>query len=425
MGTPFKTFAFYTLGCKLNFSESSFLANQLDSHGYSQVSFDQIADIYIINTCSVTENADKKANRLIKKLNDRSPNAFVIVTGCYAQLKPNEIKKIDGVDLVLENDKKFDLVKHIIQDNESSDKSNNLDSFNIAYSSGSRTRSYLKIQDGCDYNCSYCTIPMARGKSRSGTIDEIINATNEIYDKDIKEIVLTGVNIGDYRNNDNNFFDLLERIESISNVPRFRISSIEPNLLTEKMIDFILSSEKFNSHFHIPLQSGSNKILNDMQRRYNASLYSDRVGYIREKSNYACIGSDVIVGFPTESDYLFNETKEFIENLDINYLHVFPYSDRERANAKLIKNKVKNSDIKQRSKILRLISDKKNSVFINKNFNKKHIVLFESYDGKYNSGFTENYIKVNIEGSPDLVNSLHSIQIKEVINGDVYGDFSS
>ena len=425
MGTPFKTFAFYTLGCKLNFSESSFLANQLDSHGYSQVSFNQIADIYIINTCSVTENADKKANRLIKKLNDRSPNAFVIVTGCYAQLKPNEIKKIDGVDLVLENDKKFDLVKHIIQDNESSDKSNNLDSFNIAYSSGSRTRSYLKIQDGCDYNCSYCTIPMARGKSRSGTIDEIINATNEIYDKDIKEIVLTGVNIGDYRNNDNNFFDLLERIESISNVPRFRISSIEPNLLTEKMIDFILSSEKFNSHFHIPLQSGSNKILNDMQRRYNASLYSDRVGYIREKSNYACIGSDVIVGFPTESDYLFNETKEFIENLDINYLHVFPYSDRERANAKLIKNKVRNSDIKQRSKILRLISDKKNSVFINKNFNKKHIVLFESYDGKYNSGFTENYIKVNIEGSPDLVNSLHSIQIKEVINGDVYGDFSS
>ena len=424
MGAPFKTFAFYTLGCKLNFSESSFLANQLDLNGYSQVSFDQMADIYIINTCSVTENADKKANRLIDKLNNRAPNSFIIVTGCYAQLKPNEIKKIDGVDLVLENDKKFNLTKYIANSNKSVE-GKGLDSFNLAYSSGSRTRSYLKIQDGCDYTCSYCTIPMARGKSRSGTIDEIINTTHEIHNKNIKEVVLTGVNIGDFRNNGQNFFDLLKKLDSSSSIPRFRISSIEPNLLTEEMIDFILNSEKFNPHFHIPLQSGSDKILKDMKRRYNTNLYYDRVSYIREKSKYACIGSDVIVGFPTESDFLFNETKEFIESLDINYLHVFPYSDREKASASLIKNKPKNHDIKERSKTLRLISDQKNKFFINQNINKELVVLFEGYDGRYASGFTENYIKVNIEGSCDLINSLHAVEIKKIIEGNVFGEFSS
>ena len=428
MSSPYRTFSFYTLGCKLNFSESSFLTNQLIANGYSEVKSDELADIYIINTCSVTENADKKANKFIKKLNDRSPDSFIIVIGCYAQLKPEEIKKIKGVSLVLGTEDKFDLLNYIEKDNlDNNDVSNkNINDahvFNIAYSSQSRTRSYLKIQDGCDYLCSYCTIPMARGKSRSGDIADIINATHEINKLNIKEIVLTGVNIGDYSgNNGESFFDLIQTIDSLPITPRFRISSIEPNLLSEEMIDFILKSNKFTPHFHIPMQSGSDKVLKDMKRRYNLELYKDRVDYIRRHSNQACIGADVIVGFPTENNSDFIDTTNFINNLDINYLHVFPYSDRTNTISKSINEKVCSSKIKNRSKILREISNAKKKVFINRNINKKREILLETFDDGYLSGLTENYIKVNIKGSNKLVNSLQPIKISSIIDDEVYGD---
>jgi len=428
MSSPYRTFSFYTLGCKLNFSESSFLSNQLIASGYSEVEFNELADIYIINTCSVTENANKKANKLIKKLNDRSPDSFIIVIGCYAQLKYEAIKKIEGVDLVLSTEDKFDLVNYIenihLNNNDISPKHiDDINLFHLTYSSQSRTRSYLKIQDGCDYTCSYCTIPMARGKSRSGDVDEIINATYNINKLNIKEVVLTGVNIGDYNSKScDSFIDLIRKIETSSIIPRFRISSIEPNLLSEEIVDFIFSSKKFTPHFHIPLQSGSDKILKDMKRRYNTDLYKDRIDYIRKYSNEACIGADVIVGFPTENECDFIETTNFINNLDLNYLHVFPYSDRNDTNSSLIKHKLPHSEIKNRSKVLRRISASKKKIFINRNINKQHEILFESFDEGYLSGFTENYIKVNIKGSNKLINSLQPIRINNVINDDVYGD---
>ena len=428
MSSPYKTFSFYTLGCKLNFSESSFLANQLISNGYSEVEFSELADIYIINTCSVTENANKKANKLIAKLNNRSPDSFIIIIGCYAQLKPNIINKIPGVDLVLGMEEKFNLIKYL-ENNYYTDHNldlkdiENENSFNLAYSSGSRTRSYLKIQDGCNYTCSYCTIPLARGKSRSGKVSDIVNATHKISKLHIKEVVLTGVNIGDYNGNDGeSFLDLIKEIESLSTIPRFRISSIEPNLLTKEIIEFIIESKKFTPHFHIPLQSGSDKILKNMKRRYNTKLYEDQINYIRKISKDACIGADVIVGFPTESNEDFIQTVNFINTLDINYLHVFPYSDRLNTSSSTIKKKVTKTDIKTRSKILRKISMDKKKMFLNRNIDKNHEVLFEAFEDGYLSGFTENYIKVNIKGGNELVNSLQLIKIKNVIDNDVFGD---
>ncbi|HIP48102.1 MAG TPA: tRNA (N(6)-L-threonylcarbamoyladenosine(37)-C(2))-methylthiotransferase MtaB [Lutibacter sp.] len=420
--------AFYTLGCKLNFSETSTIARGFQTKGYTRVEFEEVADIYVINTCSVTDNADKRFKTIVKSAYKNNPNAFIIAIGCYAQLKPEEISKIDNVDLVLGAQEKFKITDYInsLQKKEVADvhscEIEEVNSFESAFSYGDRTRAFLKIQDGCDYKCTYCTIPLARGISRSDTLNKVLDNASKIAEKGIKEIVLTGVNIGDYgkgelgdKAHEHTFYDLVKALDKVEGVERIRISSIEPNLLKNKTIDYVANSERFVPHFHIPLQSGSNELLEKMKRRYKRELYADRVNKIKKEIPDACIGVDVIIGFPGETDELFLETYNFVNELDISYLHVFTYSERPNTEAITMKGVVPKNRRTKRSKMLRGLSVKKRRAFYENQIGKEKTVLFEgeNKDG-FMYGFTENYVKVKTSFDQKLVNTLHTIVLTKI-----------
>ena len=433
-----KKVAFYTLGCKLNFAETSTIARSFEEEGYIRVDFDDPADIYVINTCSVTENADKQFKQIVRKALKTNPKAFLAAVGCYAQLKPEELASVDGVDLVLGAKEKFNITQYIddlTKNNEGVVHSCEIaetDFYVGSYSIGDRTRAFLKVQDGCDYKCTYCTIPMARGISRSDTIENILSNAKKISDKGIKEIVLTGVNIGDYgkgefgnKKHKHTFLELVQALDKVEGIERLRISSIEPNLIKDETIDFIAQSNSFVPHFHIPLQSGSNEILKKMKRRYLRELYVSRVAKIREVMPDACIGVDVIVGFPGETDEHFLETYHFLNELDISYLHVFTYSERDNTEAVLMDGVVPDAVRAKRSKMLRGLSAKKRNAFYESQLGKEKTVLFES-DNKqgYIHGCTENYVKVKAPGDPALVNTLHKVKLTKIdVDGMVRFEF--
>ena len=420
--------ALSTLGCKLNFSETSSIANNLEKNNFKVVPFNQYADAYIINTCSVTENADNKFKVFVNKALKINPNAFVAAIGCYAQLKPEELLSVKGVDLVLGASEKFNIVNYlqnIDQDFYKFDHScniNDVDSFIEAYSTNSRTRAFLKVQDGCDYKCSFCTIPLARGKSRSNSIENVVKNVKEIISNGIKEIVLTGINLGDFgkRQSDSfvtneDFLGLIKTLDKIDGVERFRVSSIEPNLLTDEIISFISKSNKFVPHFHIPLQSGSDQILKKMRRRYKTDLYESRVELIRKLMPNASIGVDVIVGFPGETDDMFLETYNFIEKLDVTYLHVFSYSERENTKAIELNGVVPKKTRNKRSKLLRLLSASKKTSFYKNNIGNDYNVLFESENKNgLIEGYTENYIRVRKDWNKNLVGQIKKVRIEKV-----------
>ena len=422
--------AFKTLGCKLNYSETSSISREFVKKGYEKVSFDDASDIYVINTCSVTQNADKEFKYLVNKVKRKNPNSSVVAIGCYAQLKPKKISEIPGVDLVLGADKKFDILNYLNledQDNNNihSCEINSVDFFKSSYSLGDRTRSFLKVQDGCDYKCTYCTIPQARGKSRSGTISEILDNVKHLVASGVKEIVLTGVNIGDYgifdtktKKRETNFYELISNIDLIPDLNRVRISSIEPNLLSDEIIQFVHNSNSFVKHFHIPLQSGSDKILKLMKRRYLKNLYISRINKIKELMPDCCIGVDVIVGFPGETEEDFNETYEFLKALNISYLHVFSYSERDNTESLKINHKIPKKIRAIRSQILRKLSDKKKMNFYKSNINQIRPVLFESknYDG-YIYGYTDNYVRVKTLWSKNLVDNVVDCELINIDDG--------
>ncbi len=422
----YKKVALYTLGCKLNFSETSTIARSFEDAGYSKVHFNDFPDIFIINTCSVTENADKKCRQLVKKARKINPDSFIAIIGCYAQLKPEEIAAIQGVNIVLGANEKFDIVKHIEQLDSHEDtaiaygKIKQVNDFVPSFSYGDRTRSFLKIQDGCDYFCTFCTIPLARGKSRNASIAETVKEAEKIAATNIKEIVLTGVNIGDFgQGGEENFFQLIQELDKVKGIERFRISSIEPNLLSDEIIDFCLDrADKFVPHFHIPLQSGSDDLLEKMRRKYKSALYTNRVSQIKRLAPDACIGVDVIVGFPGETDEEFMKTYNYLKDLDISYLHVFTYSERANTTANKMKDVVPMKVRKDRSKMLHILSDKKKRAFYESQLGKKGTVLWESenHDG-WMHGFTENYVKVKQPYSKEAENTLQLIQMKH-INSD-------
>ena len=428
MGSPYKTVAFQTLGCKLNFAETSTLARDFTSHGFAQVGIDKPADWYIINTCSVTDNANKKARKAVRRLLRKSPNAQIAVIGCYAQLNPDEISEIPGVSIVAGAEDKFNLFEKI-QANEIDEQPvllksniNNINEFNPSYSLGERARSYLKVQDGCDYTCSFCTIPLARGKSRSANIEDTILQAREIAETDIKEIVLTGVNVGDFgKNKGECFYGLIQELDTVEGIERYRISSIEPNLLTDDIINFTGNSEKFLPHFHIPLQSGSDKVLKAMRRRYNSDLYTKRINKIKSVMPDACIGVDVIVGFPGENEEYFQETFDFIKGLDVSYLHVFSYSQRDNTDAIQIEPKVSQDIIVERSKLLHRLSIEKKRNFYKENLGSVRPVLFESYENGILTGHTDNYISVCINGHEKDVNQIIPVELIDLANGEVAG----
>lgn len=411
--------AFYTLGCKLNFSESSTIGRMMLDAGYAKVDFDDSPDIFVINTCSVTENADKKCKQLVKRAMKINPKGFVIIIGCYAQLKPQEIADITGVDLVLGANEKFNIVEHLdnIEKREIARvKNENIretKDFIPAYSFGDRTRSFLKIQDGCDYFCTFCTIPLARGKSRNASIAETIQKAEEIGNTEIKEVVLTGVNIGDFgQGGTENFFMLVKALDKVNGIDRFRISSIEPNLLGNEIIDYCLTkSEKFAPHFHIPLQSGNDRLLKAMRRKYDRTLFAERIEKINQINPYTCIGVDVIVGFPGETEDDFLDTVKFLNNLDVSYLHVFTYSERAKTTAIKLGDPVPLFVRKQRSRQLHILSEKKKRSFYEKNIGQIGLALLEgdNHDG-FIHGFTENYIKVKIPYDASLINSFVHVQ---------------
>ena len=414
-----KKAAFYTLGCKLNFSETSTISRQLTDLGFSKAEFNEGADVFVINTCSVTENANRECRRIIRKAKKISPSSIVIVTGCYAQLKPEAISCIDGVDMVVGANEKFNipslLKKFSSQKTEIHGCSiNNLNYFS-SYSLNDRTRSFLKIQDGCDYPCTYCTIPLARGKSRSDTISNIVKNAEEIAKNGIKEIVLTGVNIGDFKQEEMRFIDLIKQLDQVNGIERYRISSIEPNLITDEIIDFVKDSKKFMPHFHIPLQSGSDNVLKMMKRRYNTKLYFEKIKKIQKAIPNVCIGADVIVGFPGETDLEFNKTLNFIKDLNISYLHVFSYSERENTKAILLDNNVDKPKRAERSKMLRILSSKLQRLFYKRFENTQQTVLFEkdNKDG-FVYGFTENYIKIKIPFDNNLVKNSTNVLLNEI-----------
>ena len=412
------TIAFHTLGCKLNFSESSYISKSLQENDYNIVNFNEFADAYIINTCSVTDNADKKFKYFVKQAQKINPNAFIAAIGCYAQLKPKELLSVDGVDLVLGAADKFNLLEYL--KNIDSDYINKVHSCNInevnffkeSYSLNHRTRAFLKVQDGCDYKCSFCTIPLARGKSRSNSISNVIENVYKIASQNIKEIVLTGINLGDFGKTENtelnsNFFDLVKELDSLDLDIRFRISSIEPNLLSNEIINFISTSKKFVHHFHIPLQSGSDSILRLMRRRYDTKLYRSRIEKINELMPDACIGVDVIVGFPGEDDNLFLESMSFLENLNISYLHVFTYSERDNTHAISLPNSVDANVRAKRSRLLRLLSSRKKATFYERNVGSIQDVLFESEEKNgFIEGFSSNYIRFRRPWDPNLIGTI-------------------
>jgi threonylcarbamoyladenosine tRNA methylthiotransferase MtaB len=420
-----KKVAFYTLGCKLNFSETSSISRMFEDRGYEKVDFQANPDIFIINTCSVTENADKKCKKVVKEAKKINPDAFVTIIGCYAQLKPKEISEIKGVDAVLGAAEKFQLIDKLDGFTKKQKPQvlasdiKEAKSFNNAFSINDRTRTFLKVQDGCNYHCAFCTIPLARGKSRSDTIENIIKSAKQIASEDVKEIVLTGVNTGDFGIQDGKrkerFVDLVKELDNVEGIERFRISSIEPNLLTNEIIEFVSQSKRFVPHFHVPLQSGNNKILRKMRRRYLRELYEDRVVKIKQLMPQCCIGVDVIVGFPGETDEDFLDTYHFLKELPVSYLHVFTYSERPNTDAdemdKVVPMKVRN----ERSKMLRSLSEKKKRAFYEENLGREEVVLFEKdiHDGLM-EGFTDNYVRVVAKYDPILINELKKVKLSNL-----------
>lgn len=423
-----KRVAFYTLGCKLNFSETSTIARNFQNVGFDRVDFEEVADIYVINTCSVTDNADKQFKQVVKKTLKLNEKAFVAAVGCYAQLKPEELAAVDGVDLVLGATEKFKITDYIndLSKNEMGEvhscEIEEADFYVGSYSIGDRTRAFLKVQDGCDYKCTYCTIPLARGISRSDALENVLKNAFEISQQGIKEIVLTGVNIGDYgkgefgnKKHEHTFLDLVKALDEVEGIERLRISSIEPNLLKNETIEFVAQSRTFVPHFHIPLQSGSNEVLGKMKRRYQRELYAERVAKIREVMPHACIGVDVIVGFPGETDEHFLETYHFLNDLDISYLHVFTYSERDNTEAATMENVVPMNVRSKRSKMLRGLSVKKRRAFYESQIGTHHTVLFEGENKEgYIHGFTDNYVKVKTPWNPELVNTLHDVRLTHI-----------
>ncbi len=420
-----ETVAFYTLGCKLNFSETSTISRLFENEGFRKVNFEEGADIYVINTCSVTDNADKKCRRVVKEAQKLANDPYIIIMGCYAQLKPQEIATIPGVDAVLGAAEKFKIFDYLKDFKKSNSPKvialpiSEANSYHQAFSINDRTRTFLKVQDGCDYSCTFCTIPLARGKSRSDTLENILKNASEIASQGVKEIVLTGVNTGDYGLIENKrvsrFIDLIHELDKIEGIERFRISSIEPNLLTDEIIDFVSKSERFVPHFHIPLQSGSNKILKSMRRRYLRELYLDRINKIREVMPNACIGADVIVGFPGETEEEFKTSYEFINELDVSYLHVFTYSERANTLAIDMPGSIPVKIRNERSKMLRNLSFKKRHKFYEENIGRNETVLFEHdiENGKMH-GFTRNYIRVVANYDPVMINETLAVRLMEV-----------
>jgi threonylcarbamoyladenosine tRNA methylthiotransferase MtaB len=416
-----QTVAFHTLGCKLNFSETSTITRMMEKEGFEKREFTDIADVYVINTCSVTDNADKECRQLVRRIQKKSPESFVVITGCYAQLKPKEIANIPGVDLVLGAAEKFNIAQHIGELTKSSDPAKicscdieEVSGFNASFSQNDRTRTFLKVQDGCDYNCSFCTIPMARGKSRSDSIDNVLKHAKNLANEGVKEIVLTGVNLGDFGkgpdgklNHESNFTDLVKALDQLDGIERYRISSIEPNLLTNELIEIVANSNHFMPHFHIPLQSGSNEILGLMRRRYKRELYAERVQLIKTLMPHAAIGVDVIVGFPGETAAHFNETFEFLHSLDVSYLHVFTYSERDNTKAVEFKPIVPISTRNERNKQLRNLSFMKLQYFTNLHQGQTRKVLFEAFnkDGMM-EGYTDNYLRVSTPFRAEWANQL-------------------
>jgi threonylcarbamoyladenosine tRNA methylthiotransferase MtaB len=415
-----RTVAFHTLGCKLNFSETSTLSRMLENEGFEKKEFDEQADVYVINTCSVTDNADKECRQIVRRIQRKSPESLVVITGCYAQLKPREIAEIPGVNLVLGAAEKFNLAQHIRELSKGDSAKicscdiEEVTGFNSSFSINDRTRTFLKVQDGCDYNCSFCTIPQARGKSRSDSIENVVKNTQHLASHGVKEIVLTGVNLGDFGKGpdgnlkyEENFFELVKALEKVEGIQRYRISSIEPNLLTNDVIEFVANSDKFMPHFHIPLQSGRNKILGSMRRRYKRELYADRVTLIKTLMPHCCIGVDVIVGFPGESDEDFKETFDFLHSLDISYLHVFTYSERDNTHALNIKPVVPMNVRHERNKTLRNLSYMKMHYFTEQHHGQTRKVLFEGHENKgMMEGYTDNYIKITAPFKQEWVNEI-------------------
>ena len=419
MGTPAKKIAFHTLGCKLNFSETSSLSRDSLKYGYENVNSKEYADIYVFNTCSVTENANKETKKLIRRSKRINPKAFIALIGCYAQLKPEELINIDDVNMVLGTAEKFELLNHLDKVKISNDIKvvlnndiNEISSFNPSYSGDDRTRAFLKVQDGCDYSCTFCTIPRARGKSRSASINQTVNLAKKISKSKTKEIVLTGVNIGDFGvYNNESFLELIKEIDLQVDIDRVRISSIEPNLLSNEIIEFCFNSEKFMPHFHIPLQSGSNKILKSMRRRYKVEEFKSRINTIKNLDSHACIGVDVIVGYPSETEKDFMETYEFLKNQDVSYLHVFTYSERENTKAIDLKPAVPFKERSNRSKLLRELSDQKKAQFYKKSIGASRPLLVENNKNGILFGYTDNYIKVKINAESSIENTIQMVNI--------------
>ena len=415
-----RTVAFHTLGCKLNFSETSTLSRMLENEGFEKKEFDDQADVYVINTCSVTDNADKECRQIVRRIQRKSPESLVVITGCYAQLKPKQIAEIPGVNLVLGAAEKFNLATHIRELSKGDSAKicscdiEEVTDFNSSFSINDRTRTFLKVQDGCDYNCSFCTIPQARGKSRSDSIENVLKNVEHLASHGVKEVVLTGVNLGDFGKGpdgalkyEENFFELVQALEKIEGIQRYRISSIEPNLLTNEIIEFVANSDKFMPHFHIPLQSGSNKILGSMRRRYKRELYAERVALIKTLMPHCCIGVDVIVGFPGETDEDFKDCFDFLHSLDISYLHVFTYSERDNTHAISIKPIVPMNIRHERNKSLRNLSYMKMQYFTKQHLGQTRKVLFEGHENKgMMEGYTDNYIKITTPFRKEWVNEI-------------------
>ncbi|MCR6719695.1 MAG: tRNA (N(6)-L-threonylcarbamoyladenosine(37)-C(2))-methylthiotransferase MtaB [Chitinophagaceae bacterium] len=426
-----RTVAFHTLGCKLNFSETSSLSRLLEQEGFEKKSFDDLADVYVINTCSVTDNADKECRQLVRRIQRKSPESLVVITGCYAQLKPQEIASIPGVDLVLGAAEKFNIAQHL-RELAKGDPARicscdveEVTGFNASWSVNDRTRTFLKVQDGCDYNCSFCTIPMARGKSRSDRIGNVVKHAEELATKGVKEIVLTGVNLGDFgkgpdgagrqigiNQREENFFELVKALDAVNGIERYRISSIEPNLLTNEIIEWVANSDKFMPHFHIPLQSGSNAVLSAMRRRYKRELYAERVSLIKTLMPHCAIGVDVIVGFPGETDDAFRDTVEFLHDLDVSYLHVFTYSERDNTHALSLGPVVPMNKRHERNKILRNLSYRKMQLFTEQHAGQYRKVLFEGHEKNgMMEGYTDNYIRLTVPYDEKLVNKVETWKI--------------
>lgn len=422
-----KSIAFHTLGCKLNFSETSTLGRMMEQEGFEKRAFDEEADVYVINTCSVTDNADKECRQIVRRIQRRAPEAMVVITGCYAQLKPDEIASIEGVDLVLGAAEKFNLAQHLHQLTKSQNKAqvyacdiDDVEGFHSSYSVNDRTRVFLKVQDGCDYNCSFCTIPLARGHSRSDSIEGVLANVKELANGGTKEIVLTGINLGDFgkgtnggKKREESFYELIQELDKVEGIERFRISSIEPNLLTNEIIEFVAASKKFMPHFHIPLQSGSKKILGLMRRRYVKELYAERVAHIKKLMPHCCIGVDVIVGFPTETEEDFKETFNFLHELDISYLHVFTYSERANTLAIDLQPVVPIHIRNERNKVLRNLSYQKLQYFTQQHVGQTRKVLFEHAEKNgMMDGYTDNYIKVSTPFRAEYANEIVDWEIR-------------